>query len=74
MFSIESLEQMIDLEWKYSSLTTNTILFCLEKWPTWFEIPLKGVPTAVQRELDAQFQEHNELLERMMQRLKALSN
>ena len=37
-------------------------------------MPPKGIPTAVRRELDACFQEQNELLERMMRRLEALDN
>ena len=37
-------------------------------------MPLKSIPVAVRRELDAHFQEQNELLERMMQRLEALNN
>ena len=37
-------------------------------------MPPKGIPAAVQRELDARFQEQNELLERMMRRLEALDN
>ena len=37
-------------------------------------MPPKGIPTAVQRELDACFQEQKELLERMMRRLEALDN
>ena len=37
-------------------------------------MPLRGIPAAVRRELDARFQEQNELLERMMRRLEALDN
>ena len=37
-------------------------------------MPPRGIPAAVRRELDARFQEQNELLERMMQRLEALKN
>ena len=37
-------------------------------------MPPKAIPTAVRRELDARFQEQNEILERMMQRLEALAN
>ena len=37
-------------------------------------MPPKVIPVAVQRELDARFQEQNEILERMMQRLEALAN
>ena len=37
-------------------------------------MPPKGIPIAVRRELDARFQEQNELLEHMMQRLEALDN
>ena len=37
-------------------------------------MPPKGIPAAVRRELDARFQEQNELLEYMIQRLEALSN
>ena len=42
--------------------------------PHYTKIPPKGIPVAVQRELDARFQEQNELLECMMQRLEALNN
>ena len=37
-------------------------------------MPPRGIPAAVRRELDARFQEQNELLERMMRRLEALDN
>ena len=37
-------------------------------------MPPKGIPAVMRRELDARFQEQNELLERMMQRLEALDN
>ena len=37
-------------------------------------MPPRGIPAAVRRELDARFQEQNELLERMMRRLEALNN
>ena len=37
-------------------------------------MPPKAIPAAVRRELDARFQEQNEILERMMQRLEALAN
>ena len=37
-------------------------------------MPQKGIPVAVQRELDACFQEKNKLLEHMIQRLDALNN
>ena len=37
-------------------------------------MPTRGIPAAVQRELDTRFQEQNELLERMMWRLEALDN
>ena len=37
-------------------------------------MPPKGIPAAVRRELDARFQEQNELLECMMRRLEALDN
>ena len=37
-------------------------------------MPPKGIPAAVRRELDARFQEQNELLVRMIRRLEALDN
>ena len=37
-------------------------------------MPPRGILVAVRRELDAHFQEQNELLERMMRRLEALDN
>ena len=37
-------------------------------------MPPRGILAAVRRELDARFQEQNELLERMMRRLEALDN
>ena len=37
-------------------------------------MPPKAIPAAVRRELDARFQEQNEILERMMLRLEALAN
>ena len=37
-------------------------------------MPPKVIPAAVRRELDARFQEQNEILERIMQRLEALAN
>ena len=37
-------------------------------------MPPRGIPAAVRRELDARFQEQNELLERIMRRLEALDN
>ena len=37
-------------------------------------MPPKGIPATVRSELDARFQEQNELLERMMWRLEALDN
>ena len=37
-------------------------------------MPPKAIPAAVRQELDARFQEQNEILERMIQRLEALAN
>ena len=37
-------------------------------------MPPKGIPAAVRRELNAHFQEQNELLEHMIRRLEALDN